>query len=130
MLPTTTEEDRERFFGGVAAKRILALESVWLSRLTSTALFRYAFDSSLFTNTGDHGVFVTRKTVRPLRVEPMGNLLERLSEADVEIRVCPSLAPLAKAVLSASLHFSFIRMRNAQGWEGEPGTPVGFPAET
>lgn len=70
------------------------------------------------------GVRVSRETLGPDAVEPMGDLLGRLAEANVELRVCPSLTALAETLIDASLHFSLIRMRNAQGWTRSPGTPA------
>ncbi len=127
LLPTTTPEDRERYFTHVSASKIIAIESGWLPRLQNTTLYRYTFDSREFVATGDHGVYVSCLTVSPLRIEPMDNLLEHLANADVEIRITPSLVPLGRAVIETTLHFSLIRMRNAQGWEGAKGTPVGYP---
>ena len=58
-----------------------------------------------------------RATVRPVSVEPVGDLLARQVAAGVELRLCQSLVLLGRAILSSSLHWSLIRMRNAQGWE-------------
>jgi hypothetical protein len=55
--------------------------------------------------------------VTPLRVEILDDLPGRMVEAGVELRICSSLVPLGKAVIASSLHFSLIRMRNAQGWD-------------
>ena len=44
----------------------------------------------------------------------MGDLLACLGEADIELRITPSLTPLKEALLDSSLHFSMIRMRNAR----------------
>jgi hypothetical protein len=65
----------------------------------------------------DHGVHLSRSTVRPIAVGHMGDLLERQAEAEVELRLCQSLVPLGKAIITTSLHYSLIRMRNAAGWE-------------
>jgi hypothetical protein len=112
-LPTTTVEDRERFLGITAAKRVIAIEGAWLERLRRTELYAYRFASAGFVALQDHGCHVTRETVTPLSVEPLGDLLTRLQEASVELRITPSLWPLRKALLSTTLHFSMIRMRNA-----------------
>ncbi len=53
------------------------------------------------------------ETVTPLEVRPVVDLLRRLVEAGVELRVTPSLWPLNRAVVSSTLHYSAIRMRNA-----------------
>ncbi len=123
-LPTTTLEDRERLWSYVSGRMVIAIETVWLPRLTTTALTRYAFSDATFVSTEDHGVHVSREAVTPLNVAPMGNLLERLAEAEVELRLCPSLVPLGETLLQSSLHFSLIRMRNAQNWPHGTGSPT------
>ena len=46
------------------------------------------------------------------------DLLGLFPAAGVELRICRSLTPLAHAVVASTLHFSLIRMRNAEGWGG------------
>jgi hypothetical protein len=116
-LPETTTEDHERFFSAASGRMVIAIESAWLERLRTACLYRYVMPDECFESLHDHGVHVSRQPVVPLRVEPVGDLLEQLAGADVELRVCPSLVPLATAVRYTSLHWSLIRMRNAQGWE-------------
>jgi hypothetical protein len=59
------------------------------------------------------GYFVSRVPVVPALVDvfddPMGELLGR----EVELRFVPSLWPLRDAVVTSTLRFSLIRMRNA-----------------
>jgi hypothetical protein len=123
-LLTTTSEDSEQFFSYVSGRMVIAMETAWVERLMTTALYRYTFDHAPFFPVHDHGVHLSRETVAPLRVEPMGNLMERLREAEVELRFCPSLVPLGERIIQTSLHFSLIRMRNATGWKGKPGRPT------
>jgi hypothetical protein len=123
-LPTTTPEDHARFWSYTNCRMVIAVEWVWLPRIQTTSLYRYTFPEEAFLGLQDHGVHVSRDTVVPAAVEPMGDLLERLAAANVELRLCPSLVSLAETLIGASLHFSLIRMRNAQGWTGSPGTPA------
>lgn len=123
-LPTTTAADVHRIYEFVTARMVIAIESAWLPRVAAARLYRYTFDPDGFEDCHDHGVHVSRRTVRPLREEPVGDLLHRLAESDVELRVCPSLLPIANAVIESTLHFSLIRMRSAAGWTGPPGTPT------
>lgn len=44
----TSIEDRERWFGGVNARMVMAVESGWLERIRSTALYRYAMPPETF----------------------------------------------------------------------------------
>jgi uncharacterized protein DUF6886 len=116
-LPTTTAEDRERWFAGVSGRMVVAIESRWMDRIRSVQLYRYVMPEEPFESLHDHGAHVSRQTVVPLRVEPVGDLLEALMAADVELRVSPSLVPIARAVMQTTLHWSLIRMCNCHdGW--------------
>lgn len=117
-LPTTTPEDRARFEAETAARLVIAIEAGWLDRLRRTRLYRYEMPEAAFESLHDHGAHVSREAIVPLRVEPVGDLLSRLAEAEVELRISPSLVPLARAVMRTTLHWSLIRMRNAKGWTG------------
>jgi hypothetical protein len=120
-LPATTAEDRERWFGAVSGRMVIAIESGWLERLRTTRLYRYVMPEESFESLQDYGAHVSRETVVPRRLEPVGDLLAALMAAEVELRLCPSLVPLARAVMQTTLHWSLIRMRNAQGWESVCG---------
>ena len=116
-LPTTTPEDVERFFGHTAARWVIAIEAAWLARLREAKLYAYQLPRDTFVpqwEGGGPGYYLSREPVTPLAVEPVGDLLARHAEAGIELRITPSLWPLRRALLSASLHFSMIRMRNAQ----------------
>lgn len=120
--PRTTAADLERWWRGDPDRRMLAhVEEAWLDRLRSTPIYRYAFAADGFEDLGDAGMWVSRKAVRPLSVEPVDDLVAALAAADVELRVMPHLLPL-KGVWDSSLHASGVRLRNAQRW-GEPGWP-------
>ena len=124
-LPTTTPEDYARFWSYVADRMVVAIEAGWLERMRSTRLYRYVFPNEPFQPVERDGwMYVSRETVRPLRVDTLDDLPGRLVEAGVELRVCSSLVPLGKAIVGATLHFSLIRMRNAQDWDGQAGTPA------
>jgi len=120
--PSTTDDDVARWWRGDRQRRMLAhIEEAWLGRLRTTPIYRYVFERDPFEDIGDVGMWVSRTTVRPLRVEPVGDLRAALEAADVELRVMPHLLPL-KGVWESSLHASGVRLRNAQRW-GEPGWP-------
>ena len=123
-LPTTTPEDREIFFSSVSGRMVIAIESAWYDRVAKKSLYQYTFDDDSFFPTHDHGVYLSREQVKPKRVDPVGNLVKRLIESDIELRFCPSLAPLGERIIQTSLHFSLIRMRNAAGWQGATGSPT------
>lgn len=116
--PDTSEADRRLWLGPVAARMVIAIESRWLERVRSAALYRYTFDAASFAlHDPIAGHFVSRETLEPIRVEPMGDLLRALVEADVELRITPSLIGLWEQVIRSTLAFSGTRLHNAQGWE-------------
>jgi hypothetical protein len=114
--PATTEADLVRWWRGARDRRMLAhVEAAWLDRLRATTLYRYRFAPDGFEDLDDAGFWVSRTTVTPLDVEPVGNLLEALSAADVELRVMPDLLPL-RGVWQSTIFASGTRLRNAAGW--------------
>lgn len=122
-LPATTTEDRERWFGASDARMLAHLEYGWLERMHSTTLYRYELPPETFESLeGDGWTYVSRETVRPARVQPVGHLLHALRAADVEVRLMERLTPL-RGVWDTTLHASGIRLRNARDWEGQTSEP-------
>jgi hypothetical protein len=117
-LPTTTPDDRSHFLGQTAARMVIAIESGWLDRVRTAQLYRYELPEATFVEDDDAqkgpGYHVSDQPVVPLSVQPVGDLLSCLLAAGVELRLTPSLWPLYHALIPATLHFSMIRMRNAQ----------------
>jgi RimJ/RimL family protein N-acetyltransferase len=124
--PGTTSADLDRWWRGDRSKRMQAhIEAGWLERLRDARIYRYEFDPATFEDLDDAGMWVSRRPVRPLSVEPVGDLESAMAAADVELHVMADLLPL-KGVWDSSLHASGIRLRNAEGW-GEPGWPHSHP---
>ena len=116
--PDTIPEDAETWFGGIHARMVIAVESGWLDRIRSTALYRYTMPDDTFTLLdATAGHWVSRSTVRPVCVEPVGDLLEALVGASVELRLTPALLDLWQRVISSTLAYSGTRLRNAQRWD-------------
>ena len=95
------------------ARRMHAIESAWLDGLRACQLYVYRFDPAPFSlepNSG--GSWCARESVRPLSVEPVGDLLAKHAEAGIELRIVPRLWPLVDAILASGLEFSIIRSRN------------------
>lgn len=116
--PRTTAADREGWFGHVRARMVVAIEWHWLERLRRTTLYRYTMPGppfELLDATAGH--WVSRETVTPHSVEPVGDLLAALAGAEVELRLTPRLIPLWSDVIRSTLEFSGTRLRNAQGFE-------------
>jgi hypothetical protein len=96
------------------ARRVHAVEWAWLGRLRDTVLYRYVFDQGPFRcQDACAGYHVAERVVRPLRVEPVGDLLAAHADAGIELRLVADLWPLADAVCGSGLEFSLIRMHNA-----------------
>jgi hypothetical protein len=123
-LPTTSQDDLARFWSYTACRMVITVEWAWIERIQAAKLYRYTFAQKPFVPVQDHGVHVSREAVVPIDMIAMGSLLDRFSEANVELRVCPSLVSISETLVESSMHFSLIRMRNAQGWTGGPGTPT------
>lgn len=117
--PNTTDEDRERWFGGIGARMVMAVESEWLERIRSTTLYRYELPPETFElHDANAGHWVSREAVEPRNVEPVGDLLATIAASDVELRVTPTLMELWERVIASTLSFSGTRLRNARGYEG------------
>jgi len=111
----TTPADRERWFGGVDARMVIAVESDWLERIRATALYRYTMPPDGFVPNDDTaGHHVSRAAVAPLAVEPVGDLLAALVASGVELRMTPALLDMWQRVIGSTLSFSGTRLRNAR----------------
>ena len=110
----TTAEDRARWFAGVDAEMVIAVESAWLERIRTTALYRYTMPAAGFVRHDEiAGHWVCREPVVPLSVAPVGDLLGALVDANVELRVTPRLTELWQLVIASTLAYSGTRLRNA-----------------
>src|SRR5262249_8716907 len=108
----TTAADVERFLG--ASPAVIAVESAWLERLRLCRLYCYHLPPPTVPCTdGCAGYFASRRAVVPAQVEVVDDLLAALLGRGVELRFVPNLWPLRDAVVSSTLRYSLIRMRNA-----------------
>jgi hypothetical protein len=115
--PQTTKADRGRFFASGEARMVIAVESRWLERIRMTTLFRYTMPEATFElRDGTAGHWTSPVAVEPLTVEPVGDLLKAIIEADVELRVTPHLIDLWRRVIASTMEFSGTRLRNAEGY--------------
>jgi hypothetical protein len=123
----TTAADVERFLGSSPA--VIAVESAWLERLRSCRLYCYHMPAETFECIDDcAGYFVSREAVVPARVQVVDDLLAALLGRGVELRFVPNLWSLRDAVVSSTLRFSLIRMRNAlpRGSANQPTQQTGL----
>jgi hypothetical protein len=92
-----------------------AIESTWLERMRACKMYMYRFDATPFAiHNDDAGYFSTRESIRPLSVEPVGDLLSLHAAAGIELRIVPNLWPVIDAIVASGLEFSIIRKMNAQ----------------
>lgn len=111
----TSDADRERWFGGIDARMVMAVESGWLERIRSTTIYRYTLPADSFElQDATAGHWVSTEPVKPTAIDPMVDLLGAITSADVELRITPRLLDLWSRVSQSSLSFSGTRLRNAQ----------------
>lgn len=91
------------------------VEECWLERIQTATLYRYELPTDSFETLNDAGMWVSKDTVVPLKLEVITNLLNELETCNVELRALNDLSPL-KNVWQTSLHASGIRLRNARNW--------------
>jgi hypothetical protein len=121
----TTAADVARFLGPSSA--VIAVECAWLARLRSCRLFCYQMPPETFVCIDEWaGYFVSHRPLVPTRVQVVDDLLAALMDCGVELRFVPNLWPLRDAVVSSTLRFSIIRMRNAL----PPPSPIQLPHRT
>jgi hypothetical protein len=114
----TSEADRERFFGGVQGRMVIAIESAWLDRIRSATVHGYVMPPDTFTlHDEEGGHWVSRERVVPLGRETLRDLLAAIAAEGVELRITPSLIGLWQRVVKSTLCYSGTRLRNARGWD-------------
>ena len=121
--PASTPRDAAALLGPGGASCVIAVETAWMERIRSRSLVRYEFDPGSFElHDATAGYWISRRPVTPRAEVPLDDLLSALLQEDVELRVMRSLWRLREAVITSSLEFSIIRMRNAtpppEGMEG------------
>jgi hypothetical protein len=103
---------RHRF--QTTADRLHAIELGWLDRMRTTTLYRYDLPPASFRPWGDvSGQYIADATVEPLAVTVFDDLLSGHVEANIELRLVPSLWPLIDEVTEDEFDFSIVRKHNA-----------------
>lgn len=116
LTPSTTDEDRDAWWGERTASMIACVEWRWLDAIRSTELFRYELPAGTFRPVEtDSWMHVSDEDVTPTEVSSCGDLMEAHAGLSVELRFMDSLRPLAN-IWATSLHASGIRLRNAHDW--------------
>jgi hypothetical protein len=99
-----------------------------LARLRSARLYCYQLPTDTFESRDScAGYFVSRAPVLPLDVRAIDDCLSELVGPGVEVRIMSNLWHLHDAVVSSTLRFSIIRMRNVLPRTVAPNAPERFP---
>lgn len=96
------------------ARRVIAVEHRWASRLAGAGLHVNRLDPVGFTLLDETaGYWVSPATVAVLDAYVVDDCFAALAARDVELRLTPTLWPYVDAVVAAACEFSGIRLRNA-----------------
>lgn len=109
----TTEEDIERWLDGDRDRRVAVIETRWLDRLRAVSLYAYRMPPEPFDVVEDDRFYIASTPVEAIERVEVGDLLSRHARAGNELRIAPALYPLWDHVISTTLEFSGIRLRNA-----------------
>jgi hypothetical protein len=114
--PDTRPADRDRIIGAGCGNRVHAVEYGWLDAIRTVRLFAYRLPASAFRPIGEppHAQ-VSAEPVAPLGpAEPVGDLLRCHAEAGIQLRVLDNLWRFWDEVVTSTVEFSGIRLRNAR----------------
>jgi hypothetical protein len=112
----TSAGDRERLIGAGCGPRVHVIEYAWWRAMLTTELYAYRLPATRFRPIGDppHAVVAT-EPVTPLGPpEPVGNLIDCHAAAGIQLRLLDNLWPYWDEVITSSVGFSGIRLRNAR----------------
>ncbi|WP_405156431.1 DUF6886 family protein [Paenibacillus sp. FSL K6-0108] len=112
---TISVENKEKFFKHSNAELIVTVESSWYPRIMNQILYRYHFDDThfeLFDPTA--GYYISDQVTKPLQIDRMDGLMERLFKKGIELRFTPNLYSLREAILTSDFkEFGIHRFNNA-----------------
>jgi hypothetical protein len=92
-VSTTTFEDRARFFGDGAAKRIHVIEAGWAARMQACRVYAYRLPAAGFRPHEVGGYWVTDEQMDAIEKVCIDELISRNADARIELRIMPSIWP-------------------------------------
>jgi hypothetical protein len=111
----TTLEDTQALFGGLDAKRLIAVEEAWRERIEACALTVYEFAAEGFALLDAvAGYYVSECETRPVAKRRVTDLIHEIEGRGIAFRLLPNLWPLSDRAMVSTADYSIIRMRNAQ----------------
>ena len=111
--PDTSPADQSRIIGDGCGTRVHAIEYGWLDALRTVELYAYRLPAADFAE--HDAAVVARVDVRPIGPpERVGDLFALHEAAGIQLRVLQRLHDFWAAVVTSTLEFSGIRLRNAQ----------------
>jgi hypothetical protein len=122
-VSTTTAEDRERFFGQSAARRVHVVEADWLWRMRGARLYAYRLPGETFMPHDEvGGYWISDQQVEAVQRVVVDDLIGRHAVAGIELRITPSIWPFWDRVTNSTVEFSGSRLGNSG--TREPGGTV------
>lgn len=112
-VSTTTEEDRERFFGQSAAHRVHVMEASWLWQMRGCRLYAYRLPAETFRpHDTVGGYWISDRQVEALERVIVDDVIGKHATAGIELRITPSIWPFWDRVTRSTVEFSGSRLRN------------------
>jgi hypothetical protein len=107
----TSDEDVERFLDGDRGRRVHVIEPTWLQRMRDARVYAYRMPEETFEL--DDRFWVSPAAVDAIERVELGDLLALHADARIELRIAPGLLAFWDTVVSSTLDYSGIRLRNA-----------------
>src|ERR1700722_952216 len=112
-VSTTSPEDRERFFGQTAARRVHVMEGGWLQRFRDCRLYAYRLPVGAFRPHQVGGYWVADEPIEAIGQVVVDDLAGRHTSAGIELRITPSIWPFWRRVANSTVEFSGTRLANS-----------------
>jgi hypothetical protein len=94
--------------------RVHVIEDAWLERVRIAELFAYRFPKAGFEPHPEvGGYWLSRDSVEAVEIQALGDPVGLHAAAEIELRTVPNVWPLWNEVVSSTLEYSGMRLRNA-----------------